>query len=118
MKLGVGIFEGIPLEETLDLAKAAGFDAVFSDETAAADRTQMARWREGCDRRGLYLETAHCSLAEARGLCIPGEEGDDEDDLEPAFPVKPIDETDTSADGADMLDAAETMGGGGDDLLG
>lgn len=76
MKLGVGIFEGIPLEENLDLAKAAGFDAVFSDETAAADRAQMARWREGCDRRGLYLETAHCSLAEARGLCIPGEEGD------------------------------------------
>ena len=49
---------------------------------------------------------------------IPGEESDDEDDLEPAFPVKPMDENDTSADGADMLDAPETMGGGGDDLLG
>ena len=49
---------------------------------------------------------------------IPGEENDDEDDL--GEPQLIADTGDNSADGADLSDAAETMGSGGsgDDLLG
>ena len=76
MKLGIGIFEGVSIEEHLDFAKDAGFDAVFADKSAAADRRKLDLWRDGCDRRGLELETVHCTLEEARGLCIPGAEGE------------------------------------------
>ena len=47
---------------------------------------------------------------------MPGEENDDESDL--GEPQLILDNGDNSADGADILDAAETAGSEGDDLLG
>ena len=69
MKLSLGIFEGMELEEILDLAKEVGFDAVFSDESAAEDPELMGAWRRGCDQRGLYLETSHCTLLTHNNPC-------------------------------------------------
>ena len=69
----------------------------------------------------LFLEEQRKRHEELYGIPasgIPGEENDDEDDL--GEPQLIADTGDKSADGADLSDAAETMGSGGsgDDLLG
>lgn len=67
MKLGMGVFGCLAenIEHYLDLAAETGFESVFADSCSACDGARMARWRRGCDDRGIELETAHCSLSES-----------------------------------------------------
>lgn len=61
-KLGLDIFEGIPLEERLRLTKQAGFDGFFIDWGFAHDLREMTRQVELGKTLGLVCESSHTTI--------------------------------------------------------